>query len=68
MSSKHSPLPWKRHINHACPTKLKGCFIDAPNVRVGDIHSVGVSSQEICEANADFIVTAVNSHRILVDA
>ena len=60
--AKHSKLPWKWYRNHHCPTKLKGCFIDNSDVRVADVHSIGVNSQEICEANAELIVRSVNSH------
>jgi hypothetical protein len=70
--TKHTPTPWKSFVNLRCATPLKGCYINACGenaARIADVLSqCGVGTQEECEANAAFIVRAVNSHDALVEA
>lgn len=58
MSAKHSPLPWK------C---TRECIIDNANAPVAECDALALS-QRMDEANAAFIVRAVNAHDELIAA
>jgi hypothetical protein len=61
----HTPLPWKYRVRHS------GVYVDGPHDGLGTpliaelLYRDGQGAQE---ANARFIVQAVNSHAALVEA
>lgn len=64
IKSKHRPTPWNRQsyrIWHG-PISVADC---SPDNGVGPLK---VISQQECVANADFIVRAVNSYDVLLEA
>lgn len=65
MNTTHSPLPWTVEYPFGEP----GCFISSSNPRTSNpLVAQLVSHSGEHEANAQFIVTAVNSHAALLGA
>ena len=60
MTQNHKPTPWKiLNTNHTIVSKNNECIAEYNNRRW---------SHDQCQANAAFIVRAVNSHDALVEA
>jgi hypothetical protein len=57
----HTPTPW--HVDN-CPSGF--IYINAGSCRIARIEDQKYMTEEHAQADADFIVTAVNSHAALV--
>jgi hypothetical protein len=62
--TEHTPTPWHRNIP---PASKYNTIFSGRNTHVLHLSSSGLDNKEI-EANADFIVRAVNAHDDLVAA
>jgi hypothetical protein len=59
----HSSLPWQCHIPNSCLP-----YITSKTGKLTVANTINGATPEEADANAQFIVTAVNSHAALVEA